>query len=58
MTYYAAGTEVQVQMLTKQVAPYFKKCIVIQELVPLFESIISKIRRLDAFCHSCKKKKN
>ena len=38
MTYYAAGTEVPVQMQTKQVAPYFKKCIVIQELVPLFES--------------------
>ena len=38
MTYYAAVTEVPVQMQTKQVAPYFKKCIVLHELVPLFES--------------------
>ena len=38
MTYYAARTEVPVQMSTKQVAPYFKKRIVIHELVPLFES--------------------
>ena len=40
MTYYAAGTEVPVQMYkTKQVAPYFKKCIVIHELVPLYPKL-------------------
>ena len=50
---YAAGTEVPVQMYkTKQVAPYFKKCIVIHELVPLFESNYFKkyvVRRFLSF---------
>ena len=39
MTYYAAGTEVPVNVsanVNKASAPYFKKCIVIHELVPLF----------------------